>query len=181
MRKINEIIVHCTATHPEWMADSSVQEKVDEIRRWHVNGNGWSDIGYHAVIDRDGAKAPGRPIQRAGAHTKGHNSNSIGVSLVGGHGSSEQDQPLDNFTQEQLTSLRQYLKDMMTDLPSIKLVSGHNQYAAKACPGFHVPTWYASETQPEARPPAPPEQEVPDQGVWAALIAAILSLFGGKK
>ena len=48
MRIINEIIVHCSDT-PEGRND-----KAEDIRRWHVNGNGWSDIGYHYVVDLDG-------------------------------------------------------------------------------------------------------------------------------
>ena len=41
MRKINKIIIHCSAT-PE-LKDFDVKD----IRGWHVEGNGWSDIGYH--------------------------------------------------------------------------------------------------------------------------------------
>ena len=44
-REIQKIIVHCTAT-PEGRNVS-----VDEIRRWHVKDNGWSDIGYHWIIE----------------------------------------------------------------------------------------------------------------------------------
>jgi N-acetylmuramoyl-L-alanine amidase len=84
MRHINEIIVHATATRPEWMAGNSTVEKRDEITRWHVEARGWSDIGYHMIIDRDGTRATGRPTFRIGAHVKGHNSNSLGVSLIGG-------------------------------------------------------------------------------------------------
>ncbi len=47
MRYINKIIIHCSAT-PEGRNFT-----VDEIRDWHVNGNGWSDIGYHYVIYLD--------------------------------------------------------------------------------------------------------------------------------
>ncbi len=47
-RKINKIIVHCSATQEGRHID------VDEIRRWHVEGRGWSDIGYHYVVYLDG-------------------------------------------------------------------------------------------------------------------------------
>lgn len=53
MREINEIIIHCTATNPNWYADRSVEDVVAEIRRWHVEERNWSDIGYHAIIHRD--------------------------------------------------------------------------------------------------------------------------------
>jgi hypothetical protein len=46
-------------TRPEWMAGRPTSEKFAEIRRWHVEQRGWRDIGYHWVVDRDGATAPG--------------------------------------------------------------------------------------------------------------------------
>jgi len=54
-----------------------------KIRQWHKL-RGWSDIGYHYVIRRDGRIELGRPIEQVGAHVKGHNSDSIGVCMVGG-------------------------------------------------------------------------------------------------
>lgn len=81
MRDINEIIVHCTATRPDWWQGKSTSEKVDEIRRWHVEDRGWRDIGYHYLIDRDGTVAKGRPVEQVGAHCKGHNTGTIGISL----------------------------------------------------------------------------------------------------
>jgi len=75
---IARIIVHCSATPP----DMSIG--VSEIRDWHVNQNKWSDIGYHFVIKRGGLIQQGRDIELAGAHAEGHNSDSIGICLVGG-------------------------------------------------------------------------------------------------
>ena len=57
MRPISEIIVHCSATRPEWCASTTTAAKVAEIRRWHVSDRGWRDIGYHYVIDRNGVLA----------------------------------------------------------------------------------------------------------------------------
>jgi hypothetical protein len=142
MRQIDEIIIHCTATRPNWWEDKTTDEKVAEIKRWHVEDNGWSDIGYHYLIDRDGTVAKGRPIEKSGAHCKGHNSTTIGVSLFGGHGSSERDTFNDNYTVEQGKALRQLLADL-SDTYAIKKISGHYFYAPKACPGFDVPRWLA--------------------------------------
>ena len=142
MRPVSEIIVHCSATRPDWMAGSSVQAKRDEIRRWHTSApRNWSDIGYHYVIDRDGSGADGRPLERIGAHVRGRNTGSIGVCLLGGHGSSERDQFSDNFTPEQDAALRRLIDSLQRELGPLK-VTGHNQYAAKACPGFDVPSWF---------------------------------------
>jgi len=147
MRQINEIIVHCSATREAWMDNRPTSEKVAEIRRWHVDGNGWRDIGYHYIIDRDGTVAEGRPLETVGAHCKGHNTGTIGVCLIGGHGSNENDLPDDNFTPEQMDILRVHIGAMKVRFPTITKVSGHNQYAAKACPGFNVPAWYGSKVK----------------------------------
>ena len=54
VRHIDEIVVHCTATNPKWFVDRDAQDVVKEIRRWHTEERGWSDIGYHFVIHRNG-------------------------------------------------------------------------------------------------------------------------------
>lgn len=149
MRAIDMIIVHCSATRPEWMADKSVNEKRDEIRRWHVEDNGWSDIGYHAVIDRDGSIAEGRDFATQGAHARGHNKTSLGPCLIGGHGSSENDAFSDNFTPAQNRALRRWIDDRKAEFPAITKVIGHNELSAKACPGFRVDRWLANK--PPAR------------------------------
>ena len=146
MRRINEIIVHCSATRPSWMEGKTIEAKRDEIKRWHVVDNGWADIGYHYVIDRDGQVAPGRPLENAGAHTQGHNANSIGVCLIGGHGSAVNDAFEKNYTSEQDQALRVLLDSLQVRFPGIKKISGHNDYtAAKACPGFKVGRWLANK------------------------------------
>ena len=149
MRNVNEIIVHCTATRADWREGQSTTQRVAEVKRWHVDDNGWSDIGYHFLIDRDGTVAPGRPESKTGAHTKGHNTGTIGVSLFGGASSNENDQFADNFTPAQDKALRKLiseLEDKYSPKKSIK-ISGHNEYSAKACPGFNARRWY------EGKPP----------------------------
>ena len=141
MRKIDEIIIHCTATRPDWMQDMGSLSKIAEIRRWHVEGNGWSDIGYHYVIDRNGNIREGRPEQGLGAHVNGRNANSIGICLIGGFGGSDKDIFADHYTKNQEESLRKLINELKRRYSSITKVSGHNQYAAKACPCFSVPAW----------------------------------------
>lgn len=140
MRKLDTIIVHCTATRSGWMEDSPTTKKVDEVRRWHLD-RGWSDIGYHYLIDRDGTIAPGRPVERSGAHTRGHNRGSVGIALFGGHGSSATDEFAENFTPEQEAALKNLVSDLMSNHGEMK-VSGHNEYSTKACPGFNVMLWH---------------------------------------
>lgn len=149
MRKITEAIVHCTATRPEWWASKTTSQKVKEIRRWHVEDRGWSDIGYHFLIDRDGTIAEGRSMDRDGAHVQGHNKGTIGISLFGGHGSSENDPFEANFTPEQDRALRGLLVKLQ-NIHGFTKVSGHNEYAAKACPGFNVRRWLSAKSPERA-------------------------------
>lgn len=144
MRPISEIIVHCTATRPAWMLASKTSEKVAEVRRWHVEDRGWKDIGYHFLIDRDGTVAEGRPLDQVGAHTQGHNTGTVGISLFGGHGSAATDKFSAHYTPEQDKALRALIENISAAYKITK-VSGHNEYAAKACPGFNVPTWFGQD------------------------------------
>lgn len=142
------IIIHCSATPKSWMEGKSADQKRDEIKRWHVEERGWRDIGYALIIDRDGRTATGRdtnkngdPFDDIGAHTRGWNSKSIGVCLIGGGASSATDDFAENFTLQQDEMLRAVIADLKSKFPSIKWVKGHNEFAAKACPGFQVRPW----------------------------------------
>ncbi|MFE3838592.1 N-acetylmuramoyl-L-alanine amidase [Pseudogemmobacter sonorensis] len=154
MRAITGVIVHCTATRPDWWAGRTSAAKVAEVRRWHVTGNGWRDIGYHYLIDRDGTVVPGRPLEQTGAHVAGHNTGTIGISLFGGHGSAASDAFADHFTPEQDRALRKLIADLQGRFGAVP-VTGHNQYANKACPGFSVPKWLAEAPRPPAVAPPP--------------------------
>ena len=182
MRPIKEIIVHCTATRPEWWATKSTGQKVAEIRRWHVSERGWRDIGYHYLIDRNGTIATGRPLEQIGAHTQGRNTGSIGIALFGGHGSAETDQFSDHFTGAQDKALRDLIARLQTQFGQLR-ISGHNEYAAKACPGFQVGLWLdrgARVGTPipvvDAQPPA-----TGTESPWAAILRALAGIFKGGR
>lgn len=78
MRKINRIIMHCSKSSP------SSAYGFDEIKRDHL-AKGWTNIGYHFVIDGSGKIHIGRPLEIIGAHCYGHNSDSIGICIIGGN------------------------------------------------------------------------------------------------
>jgi hypothetical protein len=145
MRMLDTIIVHCTATRADWWADRRSEDKLAECRKWHTdpppNGRGWSDIGYHYLIDRDGTVLEGRPIERAGAHAKGHNAHSVGISLWGGHGGTQDDKFEEHFTPEQDRALRRLIAQLRMEYPAIKSVIGHNEVSPKMCPCFQVTEW----------------------------------------
>lgn len=129
MRKITEIILHCTATLPGQLVT------VDRIRQWH-KARGFSDIGYHYIIQPDGTIQEGRPLSKIGAHTIGHNRYTIGIAYVGGldsHG-----KPCDTRSYEQKISLNKLITFLRHSYPSIIRVSGHNNYSKKDCPCFNA-------------------------------------------
>lgn len=131
MRRIDKIIIHCSAT-PEGR-----EVTVETIRRWHKN-QGWSDIGYHYIIYLDGSVHEGRPIEMIGAHTTGQNTYSIGICYIGG--CDKNMKPKDTRTAEQEASLVKLVKSLKERFPGAT-VHGHNEYAARACPSFDVKKW----------------------------------------
>lgn len=136
---VETIFIHCSATQPDWMDDDPLSAKVAEITRWHKK-RGWLSVGYHWIIDRSGEIAKGRDESLPGAHVAGHNTGSIGICLIGGHGSNENDPFSKNYTPEQELALRNLIEDIKTRAKIAK-VRGHNEVAAKACPGFSVKRW----------------------------------------
>lgn len=130
MRHVNEVIIHCSAT-PEGRPVS-----VETIRGWH-KARGWSDIGYHWVVHLDGTVEAGRPEDQIGSHVAGRNSRTVGVVYVGGV-AKDGKTPKDTRTPEQKEALLDLCREIIARHPSILKVSGHNQYAAKACPSFDV-------------------------------------------
>ena len=134
MREINKLIIHCSAT-PE-----GKDIKTETIRSWHVNGNHWTDIGYHYVIELDGSVHKGRDESIVGAHCSGQNANSIGVCYVGGV-AEDCKTPKDTRTEAQKQSLVKLLKELKEKYPKAT-IHGHSEYANKACPCFDVKTEY---------------------------------------
>lgn len=132
MRKIDLIIVHCSATPP------SMAIGADNIREWHIE-RGWSDIGYHYVIRRNGKIERGRPLEVPGAHAKGFNKHSIGVCLIGGV--NNDNVPEDNYNRSQLRSLFNLLDILTVTFPGTKII-GHNEVSDKACPSMNVKRFY---------------------------------------
>lgn len=134
------IVVHCSATPPEMNIGAT------EIRSWHVDGNGWSDIGYHGVIKRDGSWEKGRNLFTRGAHAKGWNASSWGLCLVGGIKSVADPTPEANFTPEQFATLWRYLTALREIAPNAEMC-GHRDLDSqhqklKACPSFDVRDFY---------------------------------------
>ena len=133
MRKITEIILHCSAT-PE-----GKDYKAADIDRWHRN-NGWKCIGYNFVIDIDGTIETGRDIEDIPAHCSGHNKNSVGICYIGG--CDKNMKAKDTRTEAQKISLYKVVYEMMKkynlDLTNVYC---HYQFSNKQCPSFDIGTF----------------------------------------
>ena len=137
MRDIKQLIIHCADTYV------SMDVGVDEIRSWHVDGNGWDDIGYHYVIRRNGMVGKGRPDDVVGAHARGMNSKSLGICIVGGKGLDNQ--PEVNYTYAQWDSLLTLCNNLSDNHPEADVI-GHCDVpdSGKTCPNFNVKAWWSS-------------------------------------
>ncbi|MRY82642.1 N-acetylmuramoyl-L-alanine amidase, partial [Parabacteroides distasonis] len=142
MRKIDLIVIHCSATR----ADRSLT--LDDLEMQHRR-RGFNGTGYHYYIRKDGTVHLTRPIERIGAHVKGFNSNSVGICYEGGLDC--MGQPKDTRTCWQKHSLRVLILTLLKDFPGCR-VCGHRDLSPdldgngeiepeewiKACPCFEV-------------------------------------------
>lgn len=147
-----EIILHCSAT-----ADGKDYD-VNTIDGWHKK-NGWTCIGYHFVIYRDGSIHRGRPIATSGAHTTNHNGKAIGICYIGG---CKKDglTPADTRTDAQKEAMYELVEWLLENYHlKIGDVHGHYEYANKACPSFKIAdfrkeyeAWKAKKDAPKVEP-----------------------------
>lgn len=133
MRTINKIILHCTDT------PAGREHDIEDIRKWHVEGNGWSDVGYHFLIKINGDIETGRDLDVVGAHTKSQNKDSIGIAYVGGR--NEKGDAEDTMTLKQNLSMIRLINSLKTIFGNLE-ICGHNEFSTKACPSFKVKQKY---------------------------------------
>ena len=115
MRKIDMIVIHCSATR----ADAPLSPRqLEEMHRQR----GFDGCGYHYYVRRDGEICTMRPVDRPGAHAKGYNQHSIGVCYEGGL--DEQGRPADTRTELQKRSLRVLVRVLAMDFQTRRIV-GH--------------------------------------------------------
>ena len=131
--KTDTIVIHCSATPP------TMDIGVEKIREWHVDDNGWDDVGYHHVITRSGVLQKARPEEMQGSHARAVNGTSLGICLVGGSNASGDWE--NNFQDEQFVTLKALILDLIKRY-EIKKIIGHYQVDdKKECPSFKVPEW----------------------------------------
>lgn len=125
MNNPEAIILHHSATD---------EGTFESIRNYHIEHNGWQDIGYHYLIEKDGSLHKGRDEKTPGAHCKEERMNykSIGICLVGN---------FDNYkpNEKQLTTLNNLIKDIFNRYGKLPIYP-HSKFATyKTCPGTQFP------------------------------------------
>lgn len=133
---VKEVCLHTAATPGDWWKGKTTAQMRDEIRRWHL-ALGWRDIGYHRVIGPDGVIEIGRSIYDIGAGVAGHNRGVVHLCMIPVNTHAGIKEFADYFTKAQGEAVRGYIAELRKLTP-IEKVTGHNQYAAKECPGFWV-------------------------------------------
>ena len=126
-RVTDQIVIHHTGNAVD---DDLSAAEIDASHK----GQGWTCIGYHYVIRKDGTVEQGRPHWTVGAHAYGENSHTIGIHVCGNF---EEAEP----TATQIESTAMLLANLCTDyeLPIDRdHVVGHRELMATACPGRNL-------------------------------------------
>ena len=113
--------MHCSAS------DRPEDDAIEVIRRWHLE-RGFSEVGYHYFIRKNGLLEPGRSLERIPAAQKGHNRNTIAICLHGLH--------KERFTEEQFDALRDVALGIHDAYDGEISFHGHCEVSPKACPVF---------------------------------------------
>jgi hypothetical protein len=147
-------IVHHTAG-PNDYSRAQAPAIVRGIELYHVQANGWNDIGYNFLVDRFGTIYEGRygGIDRnvIGAHALGFNTGSVGIAVLGTYQSTAPS----SAAQDALTRLLAWRLDLAHVDPrsrlsvvsggserypkgvsvTLRAVSGHRDTGSTECPG----------------------------------------------
>ena len=141
-RKIDFIVIHCTATAPE--------AKVENIVKYWKQQLGWKNPGYHYIVRRDGEIVQLLDEALVSNGVKNYNHNSVHISYIGGV--DKKLKPFDNRTDEQKRALYNKVMELSKKYPTAK-IQGHCDFPGviKACPSFNVKEWlkeyeHANET-----------------------------------
>ena len=120
-RKIHRVFIHCSASdHPH-------HDNIETIKSWHLE-RGFTDVGYHFFIQKDGTLEYGRDSEKTPAAQKGHNLNTLAICM---HGLKEE-----KFTTAQFDTLRKLAQQIEHNYDNISF-HGHCEVSKKACPVFN--------------------------------------------
>lgn len=120
-RAVSRVFVHCSAS------DYPQHDNVATIDRWHKE-RGWSGVGYHYFIRKDGTVEKGRDLALIPIAQAGHNTGTIAICC---HGLLKT-----KFTQDQFKALRALCQEIDRAYNNAITFHGHCEVAQKACPVF---------------------------------------------
>ena len=134
MRKINLIVIHCSATRCDKPFPFDALDACHRAR-------GFNGCGYHYYVTRDGHLHVGRSEYKSGAHAEGFNAHSLGICYEGGL--DERGYPADTRTNLQKAAMAALLRALKQDYPKAQIL-GHRDLPGvnKDCPCFDAKTEY---------------------------------------
>ena len=124
-RNITHLVIHHSATPAKTTTH-------DGVKKYHIETNGWSDIGYHYTIDHKGIVNRGREDRTIGAHARGANSYSLGICLFGNFNT-------EHPTAEQIEVLIKLLRNLQEtySIPAGNII-GHRDVGKTECCGNNL-------------------------------------------
>lgn len=136
MRKINNIVIHCTATQPD--------AKVESIKKYWKEVMGWKQVGYHYIIDAAGTVHQLAEESAVTNGVSGHNKDSIHISYIGGI--DKKGKAKDTRTEAQRKAMLLKVLDLKFRYPGVRVL-GHRDFEGvrKECPSFDVAAWLKEE------------------------------------
>jgi hypothetical protein len=126
-RKVTKVFLHCSDS------DHAHHDNAETIEAWHKE-RGWSGIGYHFFVQKNGTIQYGRDIELVPAAQKGHNTGSIAICVHG--------KDIAKFTKEQRASLVALCLTLNKLYKGGLTFHGHKEVEPnKACPVFNYKLW----------------------------------------
>jgi peptidoglycan hydrolase-like protein with peptidoglycan-binding domain len=120
-------VVHYSAGPPS--------QTVRAIQNYHMDSNGWWDIGYNFLVDQGGRLYEGRGWHNEGSHTRGYNRTHIAVCFIGRNGDATP------AAKRAIRSLYERTNDVVGRTLS---TTYHSALGSTQCPGDDLRSWVRS-------------------------------------
>lgn len=120
-RIVHRVFIHCSAS------DNPLDDNIKIIRAWHLK-RGFTAVGYHYFIRKDGTLEVGRDLEMIPAAQKDNNAGTLAICL---HGLAK-----DKFTEKQFETLRELCQQIDSAYDGKITFHGHCEVSDKTCPVF---------------------------------------------
>jgi hypothetical protein len=147
-----EVIVH--------YSEGPTTQSVRSIQDFHLNGRGWSDIGYNFLVDTTGRIYEGRGWLVVGAHAPDHNTSGIGVCMIGRDG---------DATPAAKRAIRAVYDEACRRTGRTLAKRGHRDVYATSCPGNELHAWVRAGMPVDGAATAPEIEEDDDMPVYVSV------------